>query len=222
MAPNNLYEYYKSTGQALPTVEQRADVASKAGITGYVGSEDQNKTLLGYLTNTPDQNGNNTITSDNLTKENPVVLPTQKTDTAPAGMNATINALASATNKNVETDQKAYDEQAKSLAEAMKVSGDTSAFNEKVIKDQGVDTKKKIVDDFTTQIEQEQKSALDQITQLKSTFQGTTGGLNAEINRIQTASANKLANLGIGLSASTRNYETASNIANRLITANTD
>ncbi len=56
MQPSNLYEYYTSKGQALPSVSDRASVATKAGITEpYTGSETQNKTLLSYLmtSNTP-------------------------------------------------------------------------------------------------------------------------------------------------------------------------
>lgn len=49
--PINLYQYYTGKGQALPSVTARAPLAISAGIKGpYTGSEDQNKTLLAYLT----------------------------------------------------------------------------------------------------------------------------------------------------------------------------
>mgnify|MGYP006921318437 CR=1 FL=1 len=219
---SNLNEYYASKGQTLPSVEERASVATQAGITGYVGSKEQNASLLGYLEKTPNQSGNNVITSDNLTPEKSIQVKPTMPDTSAVGMNGAIGALVDTTKNQITADQTEYDKQTQGLAEAMKVSGDTSAFNEKVMKEQGVDTSKKVRDNFLSQIEQEQKSTLDAIEEVKKTFNGTTAGLNAEIARIQRDSANKLANYGIGLSSASRDYETASNIANRLIDANTN
>ena len=49
MQPTNLYEYYKSQGQALPSIADRAGDAAKAGIQGaYTGTADQNNQLLSY------------------------------------------------------------------------------------------------------------------------------------------------------------------------------
>lgn len=47
MAINTLYDYYTSKGQVLPS--DRSSIATKAGITNYTGSADQNTTLLKYL-----------------------------------------------------------------------------------------------------------------------------------------------------------------------------
>ncbi len=218
---SNLNEYYASKGQALPSVQQRQDVATQAGITGYVGSKEQNASLLGYLEKTPNQSGNNVITSDNLTQEKQIQVKPTMPDTSAVGVNGAIGALVESTKNNITKDQAEYDKQVAGLGEAMKVSGDTSAFDEKVIKDQGVDTSKKVRDNFLSQIEQEQQSTLDAIEETRKTFTGTTAGLNAEIARIQRDSANKLAKYGIGLSSASRDYETASNIANRLIDSNT-
>lgn len=48
--PTNLYEYYQSQGQALPSVAERATAAAAAGIQGYTGTAEQNSQLLGHLT----------------------------------------------------------------------------------------------------------------------------------------------------------------------------
>jgi hypothetical protein len=48
--PTNLYEYYTSQGQALPSVQARKTVASQAGIANYSGTAQQNQQLLSYLT----------------------------------------------------------------------------------------------------------------------------------------------------------------------------
>lgn len=49
MNPTNLYQYYTGQGKKLPTVAERTGDATKAGITGYIGSADQNNKLLSYL-----------------------------------------------------------------------------------------------------------------------------------------------------------------------------
>lgn len=50
MAITNLNEYYTSKGQALPSVSQRAGLASQAGISNYTGTAQQNAQLLKNLT----------------------------------------------------------------------------------------------------------------------------------------------------------------------------
>ena len=47
----NLYSFYQSQGQALPSVKERQGVASQAGIQGYTGTAQQNTQLLGFLKN---------------------------------------------------------------------------------------------------------------------------------------------------------------------------
>jgi hypothetical protein len=54
MQPTNLYEYYKSQGQNLPSIADRTSVAKEAGITEpYSGTAQQNTQLLSYLQNKP-------------------------------------------------------------------------------------------------------------------------------------------------------------------------
>lgn len=72
---NTLYDYYKSIGQNLPSVTDRQSIASKAGISGYTGSKEQNGTLLSYL-----QKGNSTTTTTpTTTTTTPVTTPTTPT-----------------------------------------------------------------------------------------------------------------------------------------------
>lgn len=49
MNPTNLFDYYKNQGQSLPSLQERAKIASQAGISGYSGTPEQNKQLLSYL-----------------------------------------------------------------------------------------------------------------------------------------------------------------------------
>lgn len=73
MQPTNLYEYYTSKGQALPSVEARAPLAIKAGITGaYTGTAEQNTQLLSYLQGNPTTNTGTVATS---VKETPTYIP---------------------------------------------------------------------------------------------------------------------------------------------------
>lgn len=218
---STLKEYYTGQGQALPTVADRAPVAAKAGISNYVGSAEQNNALLGYLQSTPNT-GTNVITADNLQSEKPVVVPTPKVDTAPSAMNSTITALTDTTKKAVEADQATYDQQTADLAAAVKASGDTGATTEAAYKANNVDTLLTSKNKFTSDIEAEQKRANDAIETLRTSPEGLTGGVQAQIQKIQRDSANTLANLGIGLSAVSRDYESAYNIAQRTITANSD
>lgn len=46
---STLYEYYTGKGQSLPSVSERAKIASQAGISGYSGTASQNSALLAYL-----------------------------------------------------------------------------------------------------------------------------------------------------------------------------
>lgn len=219
---SNLNEYYQSIGQTLPSVSDRTGTATKAGITGYTGTAEQNASLLGYLQKTPNQSGNNVMTSDNLTPEKPIETKPVVPDTSSAGISGGISSLVDTTKANITKEEADYQAKSSDYAKALKDFGDQGTFQEQVYKDQGVDTSKKIRDNFLSQIEQEQKSTADRLDQIRKTFNGTTGGANAEMERVQRESANRLANYGIGLSAASRDYETASSIATRLIQSNTD
>ena len=49
MATSNLFQYYQSIGQPLPSLSQRQSVAAQAGIPNYAGTADQNAMLLQFL-----------------------------------------------------------------------------------------------------------------------------------------------------------------------------
>lgn len=217
---SNLNEFYKSQNKALPTVAERQGVAKEAGISNYTGTADQNVSLLGYLTKTPSYGNENVITPESLATEKKINVKEPVQDTSGTGMITTVGSLAESTRKEVEADQKLIDKESTGYAQALKDFGDQGAFKEQTYKDQGVDTSKKVRDNFLSQIEAEQESVLNRIEEVRKSAGGLTAGANAEIARIQRDSANKLAKLGIGLSSASRNYESASNIATRLIEDN--
>lgn len=217
---SNLYDYYTSKGQNLPSVYERQGVASKAGIQNYTGTAEQNKTLLSYLQSTPSNDGY--ITSDNLKTETKINEPTTTIDTSYGDMNNTVGGYAKTISTQAEKDQAEYDKQTKAFLSALKASGDTSATDAGIYKDNGVDELKKQSNDLTSKIEQEQLDTQEQIAELKKNNpEGLFGGaLESKIKDIQDASSLRLARYGIALSAVNRSYDTAYSIAERQITAN--
>lgn len=216
-----LNDYYISQGKTLPSVADRTPVATSAGIQNYSGTAEQNNQLLGYLQTLPNS-GNGVITGDNLggaTKINPIDKPV---DTSHTGLISTLDTLTNDIKTQTTADQAKYDTASASYAKALADFGNTGDYTAKVLADNGVNDLKKTSDSLTSQIEAEQKATADRIQEIKNTFGGSVGGANAEIARIKNESANRIANLGIGLSAVNRQYTTAYNIASQLVTANTD
>lgn len=78
MAITNLNQYYQSQGQTLPSVKQRATLASQAGIQGYTGSAQQNNQLLSFLQG---QN-NGTVAAPALGNVQPIKVPPPQDSTA--------------------------------------------------------------------------------------------------------------------------------------------
>lgn len=94
------------------------------------------------------------------------------------------------------------------------------ARQEEVLAEQGVDRKRKAVDEITSQIEAERASSARRIEELRLNPQGLFGGaLEDEIARVTRESAKTQADLGIVLSASNRAYDTAAAIAERQLQA---
>lgn len=217
---NTLYEYYQAQGQPLPSLQARQPIASQAGISNYTGSAEQNTSLLGFLQGNPNNSGTHVITGDNLKPDNPIVIPNPKIDTSPIDINSKVGALQKTLNSQITTDQATLDTKTNDLYSL--IVGNQGATNEKILKENNVDTLKKGVDSLSSQIEAEQKSAMDKETAIMNNGGLTKEQAQPQIEQIQRESAIKIANLGIGLSALNRNYETASAIATRAITANSD
>lgn len=57
MNPTTLNEYYTQRGQNLPSVNERRELATSAGIQNYSGTAEQNTQLLNYLSRTPVSTG---------------------------------------------------------------------------------------------------------------------------------------------------------------------
>lgn len=220
---NTLYEYYKSQGQALPSVADRQGIASKAGIANYTGDETQNASLLGYLKGTPTTGTtDNVITGDNLKSDVPITVPAPKPDTASMGISSAVTNLSKTLKDQITTDEADYKKQQEEVLKGIKESGDQTTFNNKVIADSGVDTLKKSSDILTSEIESLQKEEKDQIESLLGNGGVTREQVQPQIDAIRRKYANLQAEKGIALSGIARQYDTASSIANRAISANAD
>lgn len=220
---NNLYEYYTGQGQALPSVADRQSKATEAGITNYTGTSDQNKSLLGYLQGTP-SNGN-VISSDNLNPPAPLKNPEVKPSNDTAGMNSSITSLLKSTKEQITADQTAYDAQSKEYTDSIKnTPTDLQTKNDAIIKDSGADNLKKQADSLSSEMEAIQFDTKEKISELKRTNpEGLSSfALQAKVNKIQEDADLRLARKGIALSGISRQYETASTIANRAIQTNAD
>lgn len=220
---NNLYEYYTGKGQSLPSVSDRQTIAQQAGISNYTGDKTQNEKLLGYLQGSP--SNNNVITSDGLTKTDPLKVLEPKPDPNFTGTNSTISSLLKSVTNQTQQDQTALDTGIKDLTKlTVDAPTDLAKQTEDIIKNNNVDTLKRTSDSISSQIESEQKDALDKIKELrKNNPEGLfAGALESKVNDIKNQSADRIANLGIGLSAVNRQYDTASTIANRQVQAVAD
>lgn len=85
MAITNLSQYYSSLGQSLPTVSDRSSVATKAGISNYTGTAEQNNQLLNYLQKGSQNTGGGTTGATggtSVTNTGTSVIPTGATGTA--------------------------------------------------------------------------------------------------------------------------------------------
>lgn len=116
----NLYEYYTSKGQTLPSVQDRQGVAGQAGITGYTGTADQNAQLLSYL----EGSSNPPTSADGINPTGDVTIPQGNTTfgstvDATAGMESSKSYLDTAA--QIQKDQIAQaEEKAKLRAEENK------------------------------------------------------------------------------------------------------
>ena len=212
---NNLYEFYKSKGQELPSKTQRQSVASKAGITDYTGTLDQNKTLLGYLQNTPSED--TTISPESLQSEKQITTPEVKTYTSTT--TPTITGLVKTSQEKIKAEEEANKKASEEYA-----GGLTKTVDKTNIYDVNqVNEKKSLVNDLTTQMSSAYEDYLTQIEDLDKNPQGkSTSALTAEKNKLTTEYSRNNARMGIALAGATNSYTEAYNIATQQIKDETD
>lgn len=127
--PTNLNEYYTSQGTSLPSISERQNIASQAGIQGYTGSAAQNQTLLNYLQSTGGKTSSQTGISNAIPNVipagvamgnvKPIDLPNKPVSTAPSTATTNANSYISSLTgvKGIDTANKAiYDVMSSTLS----------------------------------------------------------------------------------------------------------
>lgn len=105
------------------------------------------------------------------------------------------------------------------ISDIMKVLGQEGQIREQLYKEGGADEARLATDEYTSAIEAEQLAMRRQLEKTRTTFRGTTAGLQDEMGRVERESLAKQADLAILQNASLRRYETMSNIAERKVQA---
>lgn len=144
----------------------------------------------------------------------PLVMPPPTADSS-GQLGSYVENIATAaqteSDKLAETSQATADKSSLDYLAALTSSADIPESVDYTAQDQA----KKVSDRLNAQIMSEAKATRDQITTLTKTFQGTTSGLQSEIGRIQSESANKQADLAIVKFVADNDYQGAAEIADR-------
>lgn len=165
-----------------------------------------------------------TINSDTLKPAKALSLPPQVPQTLASGTQAYIQSQ----NNSVKTEQqnaldlqrKELDRNKNDIVSVIDQLGHPTADKNAEYEAQGVNTAKKQVDEYTSQLEAEQVANAHQVTALRKNALGTfSGGMEQEINRINQDSLTKQADLAILQNNALRRYSTAAEIADRTLQA---
>jgi hypothetical protein len=156
-----------------------------------------------------------------------LVIPPTSSPTGYAGL----GEFVTGTNTTVKTDlQKELEAKQNTQAAEAKANKSTlstiyekiagvPAKKDEIYKDEGVDTARKAVDEYTSQIEAEQLSLRRRAELVDKREGGSVAGKDAEIQRLTKESVSKQADLAILQNAALRKFDTVKAIADRKIDA---
>lgn len=171
------------------------------------------------------QQPSGSITSDVLSgNPKPLTLPPPTVQTLTTG---TQDYIASQ-NESIKTaQQQELDQMQKSLASQkddilglIEGIGNSQGIKNDLYKKEGVDKAKKEVDEFTSRLEAEQHSNRRRIEAIQKNPEGLfAGGMEQEVNRVNSESLTKQADLAILQNNALRRYSTAAEIADRAVEA---
>lgn len=239
-ASNGFRISYGSTPSTLPISSGSASAQTRAseltqgqtvtdlnGNTGIVNFDPNTGSKLapGQTVNTPVPStvpAPAVISSKSLVPTAPISLPPATTDTSSAGVigavDASTQALKDADTAAAEKTQDSGD----AYLDAVKQIGDLNGQGKLDIENaNNVSGLKSQLDDIGTQIATEKQNAQDQITaaQNANIGGGSAASVQAQIGRIQSQSASRLADLGILQNSINNKYSTASSIADAQLQA---
>lgn len=237
MNPTNLNDYFKSQGKTLPAISERSGDATKAGISNYSGTAEQNNQLLNYYikgTNQGSSPSTNTsvsspytINSSSLKQTNPVPLANPNVDAY--SYTSQINNVANDLSNQVNLQQSEVDalrEKARSGSNTVSnlqalLGGKTEDMN-KTYQDTGVTALYGQLSDLNAQATGLKNEAAAIPIQIQNEFAGrgaTEGGVAPISSARLRDNALKSLSLGQQAAIATANYDKAKVYADGLIEA---
>lgn len=165
------------------------------------------------------------ITSDVLSgNPKPLTLPPPTVQTLTTGTQDYISSqnqsIKTAQQQELDKDKAALDNQKNDILGLIEDIGSSGQIKNDLYKKEGVDSAKKQVDEFTSRLEAEQHSNTRRIQAIQKNPQGLfAGGMEQEINRVNSESLTKQADLAILQNNALRRYSTAAEIADRAVQA---
>ena len=209
----------------MPTTQKQLDAGLK--IADYtpeaVAANNQAISSGTYDYSTPTPSGS--ITSDTLAgNTKALTLPPPTVQTLGTGVQDYISSqnqtIKTEAQKQLDLDKAALDSQKGDITSLIEGIGNSGRIKNDLYQKEGVDAAKKQVDEFTSQLEAEQHSNMRRIEALKKNPQGLfAGGMEQEVNRVNSESLTKQADLAILQNNALRRYSTAAEIADRAVEA---
>lgn len=164
-----------------------------------------------------------TINAGTIANNNPVNIPNLNVPNTTNNLSlSTTNTLSKANSDATATPPTATTSSTKDLlSQAMQqyttgISTQASDIS-KINSDAQLLDKKKAATELANSITQYDKEYRDQVKQLKETFQGTTGGLQSELNALQDKYQNTRANMALSYNVANNDYQGAQEIAQQKI-----
>lgn len=155
----------------------------------------------------------NTINSGNLTPTTGTNLPPATTPTDTSKITTAVNETLSAADAEKKAFMEGQNKDTTDIGNLMQMLGQEGAMVKSESKNTGAYDRLSEYDQFTAQIEREQKASRDRVKNFEQSFTGTTGGLSNAVDKMNRESADYLANLSISQNIAGRNYDRALQIA---------
>lgn len=165
------------------------------------------------------------ITSQTLSgTTKPLTLPPPTSQTLTTGVQDYITSqnqsIKTEQQKQLDADKAKLDQDKNDITSLITDLGNSQGIKNDLYKSEGVDKAKKDVDEYTSQLEAEQHSNNRRIESIKKNPTGLfAGGMEQEVNRINSESLTKQADLAILQNNALRRYSTAAEIADRAVEA---
>lgn len=165
------------------------------------------------------------ITSEVLSgNPKPLTLPPPTVQTLTTGTQDYITSqnqsIKTAQQQELEREKADLSTQKNDITSLIEQIGNSGQIKNDLYKKEGVDKAKKDVDEFTSRLEAEQHSNTRRIQALQKNPEGLfAGGMEQEVNRVNSESLTKQADLAILQNNALRRYSTAAEIADRAVEA---